>query len=124
MKRLQRYREVVATFTTSGLPPMMSGHWLLKRNQASVERTWTDASLAVDWMTKHYEDNPPLQSEDGKPTYGDLASKREYVLTVLPGGADVSWVYYTKSGNIVSLSVVCCPNIHHPDLVCPLPCAL
>ncbi|MEU3841108.1 hypothetical protein AB0E88_13870 [Streptomyces sp. NPDC028635] len=124
MKRLQRYREVAATFPTSGLPPMMSGHWLLKRNQASLDRTWTDASPAVDWMTKHHEDNPPVETEDGQQAYGDLATKREYALAVLPGGVDVSWVYYTKSGNIVSISLVCCPNIHHPDLACPLPSAL
>ncbi|WP_159048896.1 hypothetical protein [Streptomyces sp. NRRL B-3648] len=39
---------------------------------------------------------------------------------VTPVGVDVSWVYYNRPGNIVSLNLVCCPNRHHPDLTCPL----
>jgi hypothetical protein len=117
---LQRYREVMAEFPTSSLPPMMSGHWLLKRNQASAERTWTDPTAALDWATKHYLDNPPTEREDGQHWYLDLETKRDYARDVLPVGVDVSWVYYNRSGNIVSLNLVCCPNRHHPALTCPL----
>ncbi|WP_234438628.1 hypothetical protein [Streptomyces sp. NRRL S-340] len=117
---LQRYREVMAEFPTSNLPPMMSGHWLMKRNQAAHERTWTDATAALDWMVKHFLDNPPMQREDGRQAYASLDTRREYVLDVLPVGVDVSWVYYNRPGNIVSLNLVCCPNRHHPDLTCPL----
>ncbi|KUO12464.1 hypothetical protein [Streptomyces sp. DSM 15324] len=117
---LARYREVAAEFPVSSLPPMMSGHWLMKRNQASPERTWTDAATAVDWLTKHFLDNPPTgQGEEGRPDAG-LDGRRAYALDVLPGGVDVSWAYYNRSGNIVSLNVVCCPNVHHPALTCPL----
>lgn len=45
--------------------------------------------------------------------YGDRKTKREYAAA----WCDLRWVYYTKSGNTVSLSVVCCPNIHHPGPV-------
>ncbi|GAA1007672.1 hypothetical protein STXM2123_4390 [Streptomyces sp. F-3] len=117
---LARYREVAAEFPVSPLPPMMSGHWLMKRGQASHERTWTDAAAAVDWLTKHYLDNPPAGHGDGARQGSELDHKRTYALDVLPGGVDVSWVYYNRAGNIVSINVVCCPNIHHPDLACPL----
>ncbi|MDX3383603.1 hypothetical protein PV682_19350 [Streptomyces niveiscabiei] len=120
-RTLARYREVSAEFPASNLPPMMSGHWLLKRNQTSADRTWTDPEAALEWMTKHYLDNLPLEPDDGKQMYVGLDVKREYAADVLPVGVDVSWVHYNRSGNIVSINVVCCPNRHHPDLRCPLP---
>jgi hypothetical protein len=61
----KRYREAEAEFYTSGLPPMMSGHWLMKRGQASAERTWTDPLEAVEWLTKQYQENPPHQDTRG-----------------------------------------------------------
>ncbi|WP_244189488.1 hypothetical protein [Streptomyces incarnatus] len=118
---LARYREVAAEFPTSNLPPLMTGHWLLKRNQTSAGRTWTDPAVALKWLTKHYLENLPFEREDGRRAYAGLETKREYAIDVLPVGVDVSWVYYTRSGNIVSLSVVCCPNRHHPELGCPMP---
>lgn len=120
-RALARYREVAAEFPTSNLPPMMTGHWLLKRNQASVDRTWTDPAVALEWMTKHYLANPPFEREDGRQAYAGLGTKRDYATDVLPVGVDVTWAYYNRSGNIVSTSVVCCPNRHHPELACPLP---
>ncbi|WP_234311753.1 hypothetical protein [Streptomyces griseus] len=117
---LQRYREVSAEFPASNLPPVMSGHWLMKRSQASHERSWADPVAALDWLTKLFLDNLPMEREDGRPPYAGLDTKRDYALDVLPVGVDVSWVYYNRSGSMVSLNVVCCPNRHHPDLTCPL----
>ncbi|MCN9244000.1 hypothetical protein NGF19_24995 [Streptomyces sp. RY43-2] len=116
----QRYREVAAEFATSELPPMMSGHWLMKRGRTSAERTWDDSAVVLDWLTRQFLDHPPMEREDGRQAYVDLDTKRAYVLDVLPVGVDVSWVYYNRSGGIVSLNVVCCPNRHHPGLTCPL----
>ncbi|MEU0687305.1 hypothetical protein [Streptomyces uncialis] len=120
MRVVRRYREVTAEFLVSDLPPMMSGHWLMKRTRASAERTWTDPVAALDWLTKHFLDHPPMEREDGRPVYAGLDAKRGYALAVLPVGVDVSWVYYNRSGNLVSLNMVCCPNLHHPELICPL----
>jgi hypothetical protein len=55
---LARYREAAAEFPVSALPPMMPGHWLLKRTQVSRERTWVDAAAAVDWMEQQYLEKP------------------------------------------------------------------
>lgn len=118
---LARYREVAAEFPTSDLPPMMTGHWLMKRSQAARDRTWTDPAVALEWMTQNYRAHPPFEREDGRRAYESLDVKRDYVIRVLPGGVDVTWAYYNRAGNIVSMSVVCCPNRHHPDLACPLP---
>ncbi|WP_241740934.1 hypothetical protein [Streptomyces sp. L2] len=120
-RALQRYREVTAEFPTSVLPPLMSGHWLMKRSQASSDRTWADPAVALEWMTKHYLANPPYERDGGRQAYTGLEVSRAYVSDVLPLGVDVSWVYYNRSQNIVSICVVCCPNRHHPALACPLP---
>lgn len=37
----------------------MTGHWLLRRDQTTVERTWTRAVGAVTWLQSAYEVNPP-----------------------------------------------------------------
>ena len=116
----QRYKEVTTEFSTSSLPPMMTGHWLMKCSQASRDRSWTDPSVAVEWLTKRYVENPPFERDPEARTYVGLEDKRDHALRTLTGGKDVSWVYYTRSGNILSLSVVCCPNSLHPRLSCPL----
>ncbi|MEW2165848.1 hypothetical protein AB0912_23025 [Streptomyces sp. NPDC007084] len=97
-----------------------TGHWLMKRSQASRDRTWADAPIAVEWLTKHYSENPPIQQAADSRTYLGLEEKRGQALRTLAGGNDVSWVHYTRSGNVLSVSVVCCPNRHHPELGCPL----
>lgn len=118
---LERYREAAADFQAGNLPPLMTGHWLLKRTQSAADRTWTDVGIALAWLTKHYEENPPFGREDGRQAYCGLEEKLEYACDVLPRGVDVSWVHYTKSKSLFSLSAVCCPNRFHPDVPCPLP---
>lgn len=116
-----RYRDAANEFLTSNLPPLMTGHWLLKRNQSAADCTWTNADVALAWLTKRYQESPPFEREDGKVAYCALDQKLEYAADVLPRGVDVSWVHYTRSQSMVSLSVVCCPNHFHPDIPCPLP---
>ncbi|MFF0386045.1 hypothetical protein [Streptomyces sp. NPDC004286] len=118
---LDRYREAAAEFAGGSVPPLMSGHWFLKRDQTVADRTWTDVGIVLAWMTKHYAADPPFTHPDGSRAYGDLDFKLEYAADVLPRGVDVSWVYYTPAGAIFSLSVVCCPNHFHPGIPCPLP---
>ncbi|MFI6723684.1 hypothetical protein [Streptomyces atratus] len=120
-KVLERYREAAAEFQTGSVPPLMTGHWLLKQNQSTADRTWTDAGIALAWLTKRYEENPPFEREDGRQAYCSLEDKLEYASDVLPRGVDVSWVHYTKSKSLLSLSVVCCPNRFHPEVPCLLP---
>ncbi|MEU3049936.1 hypothetical protein ABZ705_26085 [Streptomyces sp. NPDC006984] len=118
---LDRYREAAAEFQTGNVPPLMTGHWLLKKNQATADRTWTDVDPAMAWLTKHYEANLPYERTDDLQAYGSLENKLEYAVDVLPRGVDVSWVHYTASKNLWSVNVVCCPNRFHPDIPCPLP---
>ncbi|MEU6382085.1 hypothetical protein ABZ847_00830 [Streptomyces bauhiniae] len=118
---LDRYREAAAEFQNGNLPPRMSGHWFLKHNQAIAERTWTDVGVVLAWMSKHYAENPPFVRPDGSPAYISLEVHLDYAADVLPLGIDVSWVHYMPSRHMFSVSIVCCPNRHHPELTCPLP---
>ncbi|MGX1029589.1 hypothetical protein [Streptomyces sp. SAI-097] len=116
-----RYREAASEFTNGALPPLMTGHWLLKRGQAARARTWTDAAVATEWLKEQYVINPPFERADGGQAYVGLDVKLDYALNVLPRGVDVSWVHWTPSRSLFAAQVVCCPNLHHPDLTCPLP---
>ncbi|WP_307783242.1 hypothetical protein [Streptomyces sp. MBT53] len=121
LKVLDRYREAAAEFQNGSVPPLMTGHWLMKRSHAAAERTWTNAADAVTWLSKHYSENPPFEREDGRAAYIGLDGKIAYAHEVLPLGVDVSWVYYTQSKSMVAMQVISCPNHFHPDLACPLP---
>lgn len=116
-----RYREAAHEFQTSNLPPLMTGHWLLKATQSAADRTWTNVDVALAWLTKRYREAPPFERGDGEAASCTLDNKLEYAADVLPRGVDVSWVHYVASQNIVSLSVVCCPSHFHPEISCPLP---
>ncbi|GGJ15385.1 hypothetical protein [Streptomyces brasiliensis] len=115
-----RYQEGAGEFATSSLPPLMSGHWLAKQGQTAADRTWTDVTDAVEWLKRHYNDQPPFERTDGLRSYGSLDGKIAYAYDVLPRGVDIAWVHYTQSRSLLPLSIVCCPNLFHPDLECPL----
>ncbi|MEV0185564.1 hypothetical protein AB0I54_40795 [Streptomyces sp. NPDC050625] len=115
-----RYREAAGEFANGSLPPLMTGHWLMKRGQAEASRTWTDVTDAVAWLRGHYTRNLPFERSDGLQTYAELDVKVAYVYDVLPRGVDVTWVHYTESRSLFSAAVVCCPNLFHADTPCPL----
>ncbi len=117
---LDRYREAAAEFQSGNVPPTMTGYWLMKKSHAAHERTWSDVEGSLAWLTKAYASNTPMERADGLTAYSGLNTKIEYASDVLPRGVDVSWVYYTPSDNLVSYSVVCCPNRFHPEIPCPL----
>ncbi|MGX1301307.1 hypothetical protein RKD35_002795 [Streptomyces albogriseolus] len=49
------------TFLEEKLPPMMTGHWLMRRRQ--VAATWTDVEEAVAWLKAQYATYSPLVRE-------------------------------------------------------------
>ncbi|AVH57783.1 MULTISPECIES: hypothetical protein [Streptomyces] len=115
-----RYREAASEFATGSVPPLMTGHWLMKHGQVARARTWTDAADAVEWLKQQHTSNPPFERSDGLQAYAELDVKLGYALDVLPRGVDITWVHYTQSRSLVSASVVCCPNLFHPNIPCPL----
>lgn len=116
-----RYREAAAEFATGSVPPLMSGHWLMKQGQVAADRTWTDVTDAVEWLKAQYTDSPPFERSDGLRAYVSLDVQVAGAYDALPRGVDVSWIHYTQSQSLFSASVVCCPNLFHSDLACPFP---
>ncbi|MBA0053024.1 hypothetical protein E0L36_19740 [Streptomyces sp. AJS327] len=114
--------EQTRTFLAQTLPPVQTGHALLKRNQTTADRTWTVVCDAVDWLKKTCAVNPPYERA-GSPsrTHVMVEEKAHYAEDALSRGVDVVWAYYIKSQNFVAYSVVCCPNHFHPGITCPLP---
>lgn len=81
-----RYQEAAGEFATSSLPPLMTGHWMAKKGQAAADRTWTDVTDAVEWLKRHYTDQPPFERSDGLQAYVGLDGKLGYAFDVLPRG--------------------------------------
>ncbi|MFF9265864.1 hypothetical protein [Streptomyces longwoodensis] len=106
-------------FAQNGIPPLMTGHWLLR--PCPARSTWTEPDAALGWLTTRYQAHPPFQRLDGGRAYPELDWKLTVAADALRGGVDVTWCYWTspQAGLLASFSVVCCPNRHHPDLACP-----
>jgi hypothetical protein len=102
-------------FKESKVPPVMTGHWLLRRAQTAPARTWSDPIDALRWLERFYENNTP------QPGYLSAKIRLPYALNSLPRGVDVTWAYWTKSRSFASASLVACANLHHPHIPCPLP---
>ncbi|SCL22083.1 hypothetical protein [Micromonospora inyonensis] len=107
--------EQTRAFLTNTMTPVQTGHALLRRGQASAERTWTDVEGPLAWIRKTWSANPP--GGDVLP----LEKHIEYDRGYLSRGSDCSMGYYNAGLTFVSYSVVCCPNLFFPDIPCPLP---
>lgn len=102
-------------FMESRVPPVSTGHWLLRRRQAKADQTWRDPESALKWLERMYESRPP------KAGYASLDVKLAYARDALPRGVDVVFAYWTEGGSFFSMQVVCCPNHFHREIPCPLP---
>ncbi|MER5771013.1 hypothetical protein [Streptomyces sp. NPDC001985] len=100
-------------FIASPLPPMQTGHWLLRTGQTTPDRTWSALSQALAWLAEIHAAHPP----HGR--YPGVDIKLAHARDALPRGTDVVWVHYTRTQHLVSLSVVCCPQRFHPGIPCP-----
>jgi hypothetical protein len=118
-------------FLRSSLPPMKTGHYLLRRGAASQDLTWTDAGPAIDWMATSYKRHLPMSGEAGFPAINGVApmatdvgldARRTTSLDGLCNGVDGFWLYYTgQSGSMVAICAICCPHTHMPEIACPMP---
>ncbi|GGL88506.1 hypothetical protein [Micromonospora yangpuensis] len=102
-------------FLTNTMTPVQTGHALLRRSQASADRTWTDVEDALLWIGSVWNANPP--GGDVLPLNQHLAYDRGH----LSRGSDCALGYYNSAFHFVSYSVICCPNHFFPHLPCPLP---
>jgi hypothetical protein len=103
-------------FLNSTLPPLQSGHALLRVNQTTGDRTWTALADALTWLGNTYTRHPPMGAVGL-----DLEGKLAYSKDFLGRGSDDSWAYYTANYSYVSFQVVSCPNRFLRTIPCPRP---
>ncbi|MFF9580537.1 hypothetical protein [Streptomyces achromogenes] len=116
---VKRYREVVAEFPVSDLPPIETAYWLIKP-RSLVRGTWGEAKEAAAWIGERLAEYAPrFASECDRDTTG-LTQVVNDTAERLESGTDVSLGFYLERPTYLSLAVVTCsPNRSKPDLACP-----
>jgi hypothetical protein len=117
-------------FLRSSLPPIQTGHYLLRRGATTQDLTWVDVDKVIEWMAASYQRHPPMIGEAGFPAINGVAPlasdvglevRREGARETLINGVDSFWMYYTgRSGGMVATVAICCPHTHFPEIPCPM----
>jgi len=116
---LKRYREVVAEFPTSDLPPIETAYWLIKP-RSLVRGTWDGAKEAAAWLGERLAEYVPRFASERDRDTTRLAQLVSAAAEQLHSGADVSYGFYLERPSYLSLAVVTCsPNRSKPELACP-----
>jgi hypothetical protein len=116
----ERYREVIAEFTVTGVPPIQTAHWLMKPPTA-VQGTWTDPVEAGRWLVVRLDEISDRLAVASERTADRRARLVSSALERLSWGGDVSLGHYVVGTQFHSLAVVTCsPNSAGPGLPCPL----
>lgn len=106
-------------FIRSSLPPLRTGHYLLRRPGAG--HTWTDPDDVITWLVAQYHRRPPQERENAAQAYVALEARIEHSRDGLVNGVDAWWQYYISGGGQVVIAAICCPHTHLPDIACPMP---
>ncbi|MFC9928704.1 hypothetical protein [Streptomyces sp. NPDC127190] len=117
---LKRYREVVAEFPPSDLPPIETAYWLIKP-RSLIRGTWDEPKEAAAWIGERLAEYAPrfASERDQDPTR--LAQLANSAAERLHMGGDVSFGFYLERPSYLSLAVVTCsPNRSMPGLRCPV----
>ncbi len=117
---LKRYREVVAEFPTSDLPPIETAYWLIKP-RSLVRGTWDEAKEAAAWIGERLAEYAPRFASERDRDTTSLAQLVNSTAERLKSGTDVSLGFYLERPSYLSLAVVTCsPNRSMPELACPV----
>lgn len=117
---VERYRDVVAEFSVTGLPPMQTAHWLMKP-RALVRGTWEEPKEAGEWLGLQLTEAEPRFSSESDRQVTRLVLLVRAAVERLTWGGDVSLGHYLSGTLFHSVAVVTCsPNRSTPELPCPL----
>ncbi|MFJ8178765.1 hypothetical protein [Streptomyces sp. NPDC094469] len=117
---LKRYREVVAEFPASDLPPIETAYWLVKP-RSLVRGTWGEAKDAALWLGERLAEYAPRFASERDGDSAHLTRLASAAAEQLHSGADVSYGFYLERPSYLSLAVVTCsPNGANTGLSCPV----
>ncbi|MEU9113301.1 hypothetical protein AB0D04_16350 [Streptomyces sp. NPDC048483] len=115
-----RYRDVVAEFPHTNLPPIETAHWLMKP-VTSVLGTWEGAREAAAWLGEQLAQYAPRFDSGAHRGTAHLATLGSSAAERLGWGGDVSLGFYLERPSFLSLALVTCsPNRSLPELRCPI----
>ncbi|MGW4032802.1 hypothetical protein ACWEFL_26460 [Streptomyces sp. NPDC004838] len=116
---VDRYREAVAEFPVTDLPPIETAHWLIKR-PALIKDTWQEPKNAADWLGRRLAECAPRFASAHDRDTTRLAVLVSSASERLAWGGDVSHGFYLGQAQFLSLALVACsPNRAEPGLACP-----
>ncbi|MCG6499174.1 hypothetical protein [Kitasatospora sp. A2-31] len=107
-------------FERRAIPPLRTGHYLLRRPAELADNTWKEAEPALRWLVTTYQANPPARRPDGGAVDAGLDARAHHARTDITNGVDVVWSYYVPGDRMISYAVIACPNRHLPEITCPL----
>ncbi|WP_060178805.1 hypothetical protein [Streptomyces sp. IMTB 1903] len=114
-----RYREAVAAFPTTDLPPIQTVHWLMKP-PSLIRGTWEEPKEAGEWLGLQLAEFAArfASEQDREATRMVLLVKS--AVERLTWGGDVSLGHYLRGTVFHSVALVACsPNRAAPELPCP-----
>ncbi|MEW1550582.1 hypothetical protein [Streptomyces tsukubensis] len=115
-----RYREVVAEFRITNLPPLQTAHWLMKPTGA-VKGTWGEPKEAGEWLGLQLAEAAPRFASEADRDATRLVLLVTAAVERLAWGGDVSLGHYLTGTLFHSVALVTCsPNRSGPELPCPL----
>ncbi|MEV1009161.1 hypothetical protein [Streptomyces sp. NPDC049881] len=114
-----RYREAVAVFPASDVPPLQTAHWLMKP-PALIRGTWDEPKDAGAWLEARLAEQAPRFASPGDADAARLVILVKAAIDQLAWGGDVSLGHYLKGALFHSAALVTCtPNRAAPALRCP-----
>ncbi|MER6719284.1 MULTISPECIES: hypothetical protein [Streptomyces] len=116
----ERYRNAVADFPATGVPPVQTAHWLMKP-ASMVRGTWEEPKEAGEWLGLQLAEFAPRFAGEADREVTRLVLLVKAAVERLAWGGDVSLGHYLKGTVFHSVALVTCsPNRSGPDLVCPV----
>ncbi|MFF3454499.1 hypothetical protein ACFYXH_09220 [Streptomyces sp. NPDC002730] len=118
---IQRYRDVLADFPVSDLPPLETAHWLMKP-QDLIRGTWDEPKRAAEWLGERLTEYVRRFASPSDRDTTRMTALINSATERLGWGGDMSLGFYLERPAFLSLALVTCsPNSTAPDLDCPAP---
>ncbi|MGA5133061.1 hypothetical protein ACPCTO_24970 [Streptomyces olivoreticuli] len=116
----QRYREAVAEWKTTDVPPIETAYWLMKPSRL-IKGTWDEPKEAAEWLGERLTEHAPRFASDHDQDTTRLAVLVASAAERLALGGDASLGFYLRGTLFLSVALVTCsPNRAAPELSCPL----